>query len=99
MAISVRYLQDLERSMRTIQHQLQFDMFGEGKQDAYNTASDIRGGLYFVLKHPELYLLHEPNIDTTRRPSIRITRRLRRRGNNNTSESVDGVNPIADIGL
>ena len=98
MAISVRYLQDLERYMRSIQHCLEFDMFGEGKQQAYNTASDIRGGLYFVLKHPELYLLHEPNIHT-RSPSVRITRRLRRRSNNDTSVSVDGVNAVTDVGL
>lgn len=97
MAISVRYLQDLERYMRTIQHCLEFDMFGEGKQEAYNTASNIRGGLYFVLKHPELYLLHQPNVHT--RPSVRTTRRLNRRRNGDTSVSADGVNAVTDVGL
>ena len=98
LAISVRYLQDLERHISTIQHCLQFDLFGEGKQDAYNTASDIRSSLYFILKHPELYLLHDPNIHT-RSPSVRITRRLRRRINDNTSKSIDGVNTVTNIGL
>lgn len=98
MAISVRYLQDLERYMRSIQHCLEFDMFGEGKQQAYNTASEVRGGLYFVLKHPELYLLHQPNLHT-RSPSVRITRRLNRRRDGDTFVSVDGVNAVTDIGL
>lgn len=98
MAISVRYLQDLERYMRIIQHCLEFDMFGEGKQHAYDTASNIRSGLYFVLKHPELYLLHQPNIHT-RSPNVRITRRLNRRRNGDTSVSADGVNAVTDVGL
>lgn len=98
MAISVRYLQDLERYMRSIQHCLEFDMYGEGKQQAYDTASNIRSGLSFVLKHPELYLLHQPNLHTGS-SSVRITRRLNRRRNGDTPVSVDGVNAVTDVGL
>ncbi len=58
--ISDRFIHDLERRLASIVHCIDFNMFGEGIQEARQIAADLRGSIYFVRKHPELYALKQP---------------------------------------
>jgi hypothetical protein len=94
LGISLRYLKDLDRQLYWIIHNIDLDFY----QDARAKALGIRQGLAFVFKNPELYVLHQPHLDT-RPPRLNITRRLRRRREGNASVGIDGVDAVADVGL
>ena len=55
--LSERFINELERHLASIVHSIDFNMFGEGIQQARQTAADLRGNIYFIRKHPELYLI------------------------------------------
>jgi len=53
--LSEKFINDLELYLKSITRLIDFDMYGEGIQQARQTAQELVGMISFIRKHPEMY--------------------------------------------